>query len=1096
MKRRDSGIIHSASDLPRLNGFYYTVEGVDDDELTGHWNHDLVPASPPMQQQQQQQHRPANGGIGNGIQSKLQQLQQGEQQQRLPRRTPSQNSVSSVGALRAGSQTPQHHSHIGAAALNQIGQVRCLQTLSQLLASASDAGTEAGAEKEEGVPSSGSSSNGSALTLALNDEYVFSGSQRGQIYVWSRETFRLERVLYGHAAGCLALVLDDERGTLFSGGGDGKVRAWDVRTLKCLYVVHAGINSGAILSLAYSRAHSVLFLGCQNTSIQIFDVANKDAVGREQRAKEIAARRSRFFDGSADPIVVCASYMSPGNRPSSPTDSAEPANELVEEHYVVLESTITHYAHSGYVYSLLLGSTSGSDDGEVLFSAASDGDIKLWRLNGTLLEEIGCLDRNTVSDSYGGSAGVDEDVCIHSLALDDGLLFAGLQSGGIEVWDLETMQRIRTLASSSTTNVFSLVVHAHCLYSGSADGSVRVWGSDLQPLGWIGNGSGKSVLALVAASDDDLLISGLDDGAIVFWDTSAIAASTGDSLALLAKFSPLGLQTAVQESELLSPGPALATAQGAQKRRRRGRRMLHALDQWIRLRSVSGVPELQSECRRAARFLKDLMRQLGAVDARLISSTPSGNPLVYGRFDASSPAANTQPLAERPTVFVYGHYDVMPAGDEELWNSKPFEMVGRDGYLYGRGVSDDKGPVLATLFAISELAAAGQLPVTVVFCIEGEEEHGSLGLHETMEEHRELFGVPRLLLLSLSYWLGESTPCLTYGMRGSIRANMHIESTRKADVHAGVWGGAVNEPLTCLAHILARLADPSGRVLVPGFHDDVRPVSAKEEADMRDLVRWITDKEAQAPLVTRTVLSPLASAAPGSPQTTDNPQTSLSTAVDQRARSDLYNQLMQRWRFPTLTVHHMDVSTVAARNNATLVPAAAQASLSVRVVPDQSIEDIADKLRAHIEQVFAEIKAQRQLSTGDDRALLDDLKLHLDVRPNAHWWLADPDTPVYQAAAKAIRDEWQDAAVAKDVGAAEGDMAHVPLLIREGGSIPAVPWLESFFGPDAVAVNLPMGQSSDNAHLDNERISLENLMRGRQIIQRLVRDIAQVLYAD
>ncbi|KAJ2844149.1 hypothetical protein IWW36_005293 [Coemansia brasiliensis] len=174
----------------------------------------------------------------------------------------------------------------------------------------------------------------------------------------------------------------------------------------------------------------------------------------------------------------------------------------------------------------------------------------------------------------------------------------------------------------------------------------------------------------------------------------------------------------------------------------------------------------------------------------------------------------------------------------------------------------------------------------------------------------------------------------------------------------------------------------------------------------------------------------------------------------------------------------MDVSTVAARSNATLVPAAAQASLSVRVVPDQSIDGIAASLRAHIEHVFAEIQTQRHQAGST----LDELRLHLDVKPHAHWWLADPETPVYQAAAQAIRKVWSDA------GGSKEEAVHVPLLIREGGSIPAVPWLESFFAPHAVAVNLPMGQSSDNAHLDNERISLENLMRGRQIIHHLIQD--------
>ncbi|KAJ1758889.1 hypothetical protein LPJ58_002563 [Coemansia sp. RSA 1591] len=1068
-------------DCPRLNGFYYTKDPSPGNEQFAstsiavemkdryHQTSQLssASASPPVQQ------RPAISGISTSIHSKLQQLQQQQQQQRAPRRTPSQSSVNSTSIMRTEAQTPQVSSQsqpahqATAPPLNQTGQVRCLQTLSQLLASGHD--TSYDDVSKDSI---------SALTLALNEQYVFSGSQRGQIYVWSRETFRLERVLYGHTAGCLALVLDDKRGVLFSGGGDGKVRAWDVQTLRCLYVVHAGVNSGAVLSLAYSHACDALVLGCQDTSIQVFDVANKDSVGREQRIKEMAARRSRFFDGSTDPIAVCASYMTSNSRPSSPADSAEPADEPAEEHYVVFESTITHYAHSGYVYSILLGNVvRNSREEEILFSAASDGDIKMWRISGTGLEEVGVLDRNTVSDSYGG--GADDDVCIHSLALNDELLFAGLQSGGIEVWDLETMQRIRTLASNSSANVFSLVVHGHCLYSGASDGTIRAWSSDLQPLGWIAGGS-DSVLALVAAADDDLLISGTDDGAIAFWDVSAIVASLGDPASGSARVSVISPHIHPKDSseqQQLMSGPV------PQRRRQRGRRMLQALDQWVRLKSVSGVPELQSECRRAARFLKDLMRQLGAADARLISSTPSSNPLVYGRFDASVAAANTQPLAERPTVFVYGHYDVMPAGDETQWRTRPFEMVGRDGYLYGRGVSDDKGPVLATLFAISELAKAGQLPMTVVFCIEGEEEHGSVGLHETMEEYRALFGVPRLILLSLSYWLGESTPCLTYGMRGSIRANLRIESTRKADVHAGVWGGAVNEPLTCLSHVLSRLADPSGRVLIPGFHDGVRAVSAKEEEAMHNLVHWITDKEARAPLVTRTVLSPMADAAAGFDAQKTQSQTAV---VDRRAQADLYSQLMQRWRFPTLTVHHMDVSTVAARNNATLVPAAAQASLSVRVVPDQSIDDIAAKLRQHIESVFADIKTQRDQCGDDSRAMLDDLKLHLDVRPNAHWWLADPDTPVYQAAAAAIRAEWQGAAK-------EADMVHVPLLIREGGSIPAVPWLESFFAPHAVAVNLPMGQSSDNAHLDNERISLENLMRGRQIIQRLVKDIDRVL---
>ncbi|KAJ2720622.1 hypothetical protein GGI07_004502 [Coemansia sp. Benny D115] len=917
-----------------------------------------------------------------------------------------------------------------------IGTATGTQTPSEAVGEGSP--SQRRAELVQTLSAPGDGEGESVLALAHTPEHVIGGTQSGRILAWRRSTYRLEHTRQAHAGGCLALVLGPES-VVFSAGADGRVCAWDAETLEPLYDVLAAENSGAVLSLAYVAERDVLVLGCQNTSLQLFDVGRRLLAPRDAVARELAARRSRFFDDPAAPLTVCASNActETGLEAVDAVAAAATAGSGAPAH-VVATAGVIDFAHSGYVYSVVAGSLPGGQD--AVFSGGGDGAVNVWvpkdgAKDGVLrLEQLVTLEAHGANDSA--------DACVLALALgDDGLLFAGLQSGGVAVWDLETMQLLRVLGGGGGGGgVAALLFHRGCVFAAGGDGRVRVWGPDLQRIGALSDSGGEVLLALAATGAGQIACGGR--AGVAVWHAAALVPEP-------------------------APGPALPQADSS--------RMLHALTQWVRLRSVAGVEALQPECRRAARFLRDLMRQLGASDSRLLAGAPGGgNALVYGRFDP--PGFDTAQLArDAPTVFVYGHYDVMPAGDAALWQSPPFELHGRDGFLYARGASDDKGPVLAMLFAAAELHAARRLRVPIVFCIEGEEERGSPGLRDALVRHRALLGAPRLVLLSSAYWLGEATPCLTYGMRGAIRASVRVESSRAADVHSGVWGGAVAQPLACLARMLTGLVDPAGRVLIPGFHDAVRPVLDAEGRAMRDLVAWITSKEAHAPLVARTAASPPTQAdastststgADSDDQTEDHPSTCLR----------LYDQLMQRWRFPALTVHHVDVSTGAAPTNATLVPAAAEAKLSVRVVPDQSLEEIVATLRAHLEDSFR----ASVLAAGGPQ-LLDALTLRLDVQPIANWWLADPDHPLYRAAAQAIRDEWAPGA--------DG----VPLLIREGGSIPAVPLLEQFFAPHAVAVNLPMGQSSDNAHLDNERISLENLVRGRQVVYRLLDSIGDLI---
>lgn len=169
-------------------------------------------------------------------------------------------------------------------------------------------------------------------------------------------------------------------------------------------------------------------------------------------------------------------------------------------------------------------------------------------------------------------------------------------------------------------------------------------------------------------------------------------------------------------------------------------------------------------------------------------------------------------------MLFYGHYDVIPAttNDEGGWQTNPFELTGINGYLYGRGVSDNKGPCLAALFAAGELVQEQELESDVIFLIEGEEESGSRGFAEAVKRNKEMIGDVDWILLANSYWLDDEVPCLTYGLRGVIHATVVVES-EKPDLHSGVDGSRLNrEPTIDLVNLLARLTGVDGKILIPG----------------------------------------------------------------------------------------------------------------------------------------------------------------------------------------------------------------------------------------------------------------------------------------
>ena len=251
---------------------------------------------------------------------------------------------------------------------------------------------------------------------------------------------------------------------------------------------------------------------------------------------------------------------------------------------------------------------------------------------------------------------------------------------------------------------------------------------------------------------------------------------------------------------------------------------LEELKDYIRIPSISTDPEYKAEVRRAAEFLLAKMRQTG-LEAELIET--AGHPLVYAEW-RKAPGA--------PTVLFYGHYDVQPVDPVDLWRHPPFEPTEEGDKLVARGATDDKGQSYAHLKAVAAmLAERGTLPVNVKFLVEGEEEAGG----ESIDRYVRADGGKRLacdcVVISDSSLYAPGQPALVYGLKGLAYMELKVSGPNR-DLHSGTYGGGVANPLNALCHIIDRLRDPvTGKILIPGFYDDVRPLAAWEREEMAKL---------------------------------------------------------------------------------------------------------------------------------------------------------------------------------------------------------------------------------------------------------------------
>jgi len=327
-------------------------------------------------------------------------------------------------------------------------------------------------------------------------------------------------------------------------------------------------------------------------------------------------------------------------------------------------------------------------------------------------------------------------------------------------------------------------------------------------------------------------------------------------------------------------------------------RFLNELKDFIRIPSVSTLPEHTSDVRRAAEFVAAELKRIGMEHVEVIP-TP-GHPLVY---------ADWLHAAGKPTVVCYGHYDVQPPDPLDEWVTPPFEPTERNQNLYARGAVDDKGQMYMHLKALESLmkTGGGKLPINVRMIIEGEEEVGGESISQFVKEHPERLKAD-FALISDTEMFAPEIPSLCVGLRGLVYTELEATGAM-IDLHSGVYGGAAPNPLEALSRIISKLKDENGKILVPGFYDKVAKPSEDELQDWKSLP--FDEEEYRKREVGSTVLT-------GEPG---------------------YSVLERTWARPTLEVHGMPGGFTAAGAK-TVIPAKASAKVSMRLVPNQEPEEI------------------------------------------------------------------------------------------------------------------------------------------------------------
>ncbi len=333
-------------------------------------------------------------------------------------------------------------------------------------------------------------------------------------------------------------------------------------------------------------------------------------------------------------------------------------------------------------------------------------------------------------------------------------------------------------------------------------------------------------------------------------------------------------------------------------------RFLAELREFLAIPSVSSQPERKSDVWRAAEWLSHQLHSVGVNTVEILET--DGHPVVYGELFNNK---------QYPTILIYGHYDVQPEDPVNEWESPPFEATIRDGRLYARGSTDDKGQLFIHLKALEVYHKNNiPLPVNIKLLFEGEEEIGSEHLPGFLLQHKEKLSCD-IILISDSGMFAKGIPSITYGLRGLCYAEIEVTGPR-TDLHSGTYGGAIHNPIQALAEIIASLHDKNGRIAIPHFYDDVRPLTKAERKAFAKLP-W-SDKAYASRL-----------------------------GVRQLYGEKGFSTLERLWARPTLECNGI-VGGYTGQGAKTVPPSKALAKISMRLVPDQRSATIAKLFKKHI----------------------------------------------------------------------------------------------------------------------------------------------------